>query len=93
MKHEDKATSWPGTEQMEKLRQGLRKSLIREELESTLQLTTVGHLLRALNVDLAGFRRFWVQPLLEAGASLEIALACIAQSLFHLSEHLKSGHT
>jgi hypothetical protein len=65
---------------MEKLRQELRNNLIREELDSTLRLTTVGHLIRALNVDLAGFRRFWVQPLLEAGASLEIALACIAQS-------------
>jgi hypothetical protein len=82
MKQKDKAASWPSTEQMEKLRQELRKNLIREELESTLRLTTVGHIIRALNVDLAGFRRFWVQPLLEAGASLEIALACIAQSRF-----------
>ena len=77
-----KAASGPSTEQMEKLRGELRKRIIREELESTLRLTAVGHLIRALNVDLADFRRFWVQPLLEAGASLEIALACIAQSRF-----------
>ena len=76
----DKAASWPSTEQMEKLRGELRRRLIREELESTLQLETVGHLIAALNVDTAAFRRFWVQPLLAAGASLDIALACIAQS-------------
>lgn len=75
-----KAASWPSTEEMEKLREELRKRIIREELESTLRLTAVGNLIRALNVDLADFRRFWVQPLLEAGASLESALACIAQS-------------
>ncbi len=55
---------------------------MREELESTLRLRAVSHLIQALNVDLEGFRRFWVLPLLEAGASLEIALACIAQSRF-----------
>jgi hypothetical protein len=76
----DKAASTPSTEQMEKLREELRKRITREELESTLRLTAVGPLIRALNVDLADFRRFWVQPLLEAGASLDMALACIAQS-------------
>jgi len=76
----NKAASWPSTEQMEKLRGELRRRLIREELESTLQLETVGYLITALNVDPAAFRRFWVQPLLAAGASLDIALACIAQS-------------
>jgi len=76
----NKAASWPSTEQMEELRGELRRRLIREELESTLQLETVGYLITALNVDPAAFRRFWVQPLLAAGASLDIALACIAQS-------------
>lgn len=76
----DKAASWPSTEQMEKLRGELRRRLIREELESTLQLETVGHLITALNVDPPAFRRLWVQPLLAAGVSLDIALACIAQS-------------
>jgi len=76
----DKAASWPSTEQLEKLRAKLRRRLIREELESTLQLETVGHLVTALNVDPTVFRRFWVQPLLAAGASLDIALACIARS-------------
>jgi len=76
----NKAASWPSTEQMEKLRGELRRRLIREELESTLQLEAVGHLITALNVDPAAFHRFWVQPLLAAGASLDIALACIAQS-------------
>ena len=77
---EDKETSCPSTEQMERLRRELRRGIIREELESTLRLRAVSHLIQALNVDLADFRQFWVLPLLEAGASLEIALACIAQS-------------
>ena len=76
------AASWPSTEQMEKLRGELRKRLIREELESALRLEAVGHLITALNVDTAGFLRFWLQPLLAAGASLEIALNGIAQSRF-----------
>ena len=76
----DKAACWPSTEQMEKLRGELRRRLIREERESTLQLETVDHLITALDVDPVVFRRFWVQPLLMAGASLDIALACIAQS-------------
>jgi hypothetical protein len=78
----DQAASWPSTEQMERLRRELRRGIIREELESTLRLRAVSHLMQALHVDLADFRRFWVLPLLEAGASLEIALACIAQSRF-----------
>ena len=78
----ENAASWRSTEQLETLRDKLRKKLIREELESTLQLKAVGHLITALNVDAVGFRVFWVQPLLAAGASLEIALAGIAQSLF-----------
>jgi|SoimicMinimDraft_17_1059745.scaffolds.fasta_scaffold340876_1 hypothetical protein len=78
----DQAAFWPSTEQMERLRRELRRGIMREELESTLRLRAVSHLIQALNVDLEGFRRFWVLPLLEAGASLEIALACIAQSRF-----------
>ena len=78
----DKAASWPSTEQMEKLRGELRKRLIRQELESALRLEAVGHLITALDVDTASFLRFWLQPLLAAGASLEIALDGIAQSRF-----------
>lgn len=55
----DKAASWPSTGQMEKLRGELRKRITREELECTLRLTAVGHLIRALNVDLVDLRRFW----------------------------------
>jgi hypothetical protein len=81
-KLDNENAAWPSTEQMETLREKLRKKLIREELESTVQLEAVDHLITALNVDAVGFRLFWVQPLLAAGASLEIALAGIAQSLF-----------
>ena len=78
----NKAASWPSSEQMDELRGELRKRLVHEELESALRLEAVGHLITALHVDTAGFLRFWLQPLLAAGASLEIALASIAQSRF-----------
>jgi hypothetical protein len=53
-----------------------------EELERALRLPPVGYLIRALEVDAACFRQLWVRPLLAAGATLEVALVCIAQSHF-----------
>jgi hypothetical protein len=67
---------------MDKLREELYRRIAREELDSTLRLEAVDQLLTALDVDCASFRTFWVLPLLAAGASLQTALACIAQSQF-----------
>jgi predicted RNA-binding Zn ribbon-like protein len=69
-------------EQMDKLREELRRRIAREELESKLRLEALDQLLTALNVDVASFRTLWLLPLLAAGASFETALACIAQSHF-----------
>jgi hypothetical protein len=69
-------------QQMDNLRQELRTRIAHEELESTLRLKGVDQLLTALKVDVASFRTFWLLPLLAAGASLETALFCIAQSHF-----------
>lgn len=78
----DKGALWPSTEQVEKSREELCNRIDREELECALRLPPVGYLIRALEVDSASFRRLWVQPLLAAGATLEVALVCIAQSHF-----------
>jgi hypothetical protein len=71
-----------GAEQMDTLREEVRRRIAREELESTLRLEAVDQILTALNVDTASFRTFWLLPLLAAGASLETALNCITQSHF-----------
>jgi hypothetical protein len=78
----DKETLWPSTEQVEKSREELWNRIDHEALECALRLPPVGYLIRALNVDSASFRRFWLQPLLAAGATLDVALVCIAQSHF-----------
>lgn len=78
----DKETLWPSTEQVEKSREELWNRIDHEALECALRLPPVGYLMRALNVDSASFRRFWLQPLLAAGATLDVALVCIAQSHF-----------
>lgn len=78
----DKETVWPSTEQVEKSGEELWNRIDREALECALRLAPVCYLIRALNVDSASFRRFWLQPLLAAGATLDVALVCIAQSHF-----------
>ena len=78
----DKEALWPSVEQLEKGREELSNKIKCEELECALRLQPVDYLIRALNVDPVSFRRVWVQPLLAAGATLEVALVCIAQSHF-----------
>lgn len=73
---------WPSPEQREKAREELRRRLLHEELESALRLEVVDRLMTDLKVDPEDFRRLWIQPLLTAGATLAVALTCIAQSHF-----------
>ena len=73
---------WRSSEQLEKAREELRKRLMDEELECALRLEAMDGLMTDLKVDPEDFRRLWIQPLLTAGASLAVALACIAQSHF-----------
>lgn len=70
------------SEQLEKAREELSRRLMREELEFALRVEAVDGLMTDLNVDPEDFRRSWIQPLLTAGATLAVALACIAQSHF-----------
>lgn len=56
--------------------------LRREQLECALRLEALDRLMTDLKIDPEEFRRLWIQPLLAAGTTLTVALACIAQSHF-----------
>ena len=72
---------WPTAEQMETAREELRNQITDAELECTRQ-EAVNGLRIHLKVDAESFRRFWIRPLMEAGATMDTALASIAQSCF-----------
>jgi len=78
----DKKALWPNAEEVKNAREDLRLRLMHEELECALQFEAVNRLITDLRVDTESFRKLWVQPLLTAGATLEVALVCIAQSHF-----------
>jgi len=73
---------WPTAEQVEKARAELRKRLQDEDLERALRRHAVNGLMKLLKVDRENFLKLWIEPLMTAGASLDIALSCIAQSQF-----------
>ncbi|HXY52759.1 MAG TPA: hypothetical protein VEI01_25160 [Terriglobales bacterium] len=73
---------WSSPERMEKLREELRKRISREDLEYSWRLEALDHIITFSQVDPTNFHRLWIKPLLAAGASLEVAIACIADSHF-----------
>jgi hypothetical protein len=73
---------WPSASQIEKLREELRKRISHEELDSSWRLEALDRIVSDLQMEPATFHRLWIQPLLEAGLSLEAAIAGIAQSHF-----------
>lgn len=77
----ERGALWPSGEQVEKAREELRKRIIDEELECARR-EAVNGLIIHLKVDAKNFRRLWIRPLIEAGATLDVALACIAKSCF-----------
>lgn len=68
-------------ERLEKARRELHKRIMDEELRS-VRREAVDGLMALLAVDRENFRTLWIQPLVTAGATLDMALACIAQSEF-----------
>jgi len=73
---------WRCSEQLEKAHEKHRRRLMREQLECALRLEAPDRLMTDLKIDPEEFRRLWIQPLLAAGTTLTVALACIAQSHF-----------
>ena len=76
----DKEVLSTGNEPLEELREELRDRISLEELEDALRLDVLGPILSASEVDPLAFDRYWIQPLLAAGLSRELAIACIADS-------------
>ncbi len=74
--------SWPSNELVEQLRQNLQKRIAREELESAYRLEALDHLIGVLQLEPTAFKRLWVEPLVAAGATMDVAIACIVASYF-----------
>jgi hypothetical protein len=73
---------WPSAEQLEEAREELRKRLMEEELECALRHEAVDGLVKLLKIDREIFRKMWIQPLMTAGATLDMALAAVAKTQF-----------
>ena len=73
---------WPSTEQVERLRKKLHDRITFEELESSWRLEALDRLICLLQMEPEAFHRLWVEPLLRAGATKEVAIACITASYF-----------
>lgn len=84
MKRNDKDQDvlWPTQEHMEKLRKELDEKIVREEFEYSWRLEALNRIISVLQVDPVTFHRLWIQPLLAAGVSLDVTIACVAQSIF-----------
>ena len=71
---------WLTAEQVEKDREELRKRIRDEEVECSLRQVAVDGLIRLLQIDRETLHRLWIQPLMRAGVTLDVALGCIAKS-------------
>ena len=78
----DKNSFAPTKEQIEELRKELRARIAREDLGPSWRLEALDLMLALAQVDPSTFRLFWLDPLLAAGLSCEVAIACIADSYF-----------
>jgi hypothetical protein len=65
--------------EIEELRKELRAS---SRDEHSWRLEALDRILVRAQVDPATFRQFWIQPLLAAGLSFEIAVARVVDSYF-----------
>jgi hypothetical protein len=73
---------WPSSGQIEKLREKLHERIAHAEFESSWRLEALDRLIVLLQMEPTAFHRLWVEPLLEAGATMEMAIACITASYF-----------
>jgi hypothetical protein len=73
---------WPSAELVEGLRKKLRDRIAHEELEASWRLEALDRLIVLLQMKPETFHRLWVQPLLAAGATMDVAIACITASYF-----------
>ena len=79
---ESQEPQWPSAEQIKRLREKLHDRIAHEELEFSWRLEALDGLLVHLQMEPTAFHRLWVEPLREAGATMEEAIACITASYF-----------
>lgn len=77
----EQGAQWLTAEQSVKAQEELRERIMDDELEC-VRREAVNGLRIHLKVDAGSFRRLWIRPLMQAGATLDVALQCIAQSCF-----------
>lgn len=70
----------PNDRLIENFRLELRELLLHAEAESSWSSDSFEKLITILQVDPVNFHRLWIQPLLDEGIPMEVAVACIAQS-------------
>lgn len=80
MNFKQKKAHWPNTEQLQELRTELHKRISNEEHEPSQRLEGLNRLINLSQMEPLTFHRQWIVPLLDAGATLEVATACIVQS-------------
>ena len=73
---------WPSDEMVERLREKLHNRIAREELESAWRLEALDRLISVLQLEPTAFQRLWVEPLMSAGATMDVAIASIIASYF-----------
>jgi hypothetical protein len=73
---------WPSAAQIKRLREKLHNRIVHEEIESSRRLEALDNLIVLLQMEPTAFHQLWVQPLLAAGATMELAIACITASYF-----------
>jgi len=73
---------WPSNELVEQLREKLHNRIATEELESAWRLEALDRLISVLQLEPTAFQRLWIEPLLEAGATMDAAIAGIVASYF-----------
>jgi hypothetical protein len=79
---ENQEPLWPSAEQVERIRKKLHDRIAQEEPEFSWRLEALDRLVALLEMEPTAFHRHWVQPLLAAGATMEVAIACITASYF-----------
>jgi len=73
---------WPTAEEVEKARKELQKRIMDEEVECALRREAENGLIKLLRIDRGTLHKLWIQPLMTAGATMDEAFGCIAESEF-----------
>ena len=82
MSYIEKKVMRPSVKQIEKLHEELDRRISIKDLKSPSRGEAFECIIALLELEPATFHRLWIVPLLDAGLSLEAAIACIVQSYF-----------